>query len=50
MSISNSTVRNLLSGSYIKLGVRNRNAAVTKARQLGLISPEPITVPVSRKS
>ena len=40
MSISNSTVRNLLSGAYIKLGVRTRNAAVTKARQLGLISPE----------
>jgi len=49
MSISNSTVRNLLSGSYIKLGVRSRNAAVTKARQLGLISPEPLTTPVSRK-
>lgn len=40
MSISNSTVRNLLSGTYLKLGVRTRNAAVTKARQLGLISPE----------
>jgi DNA-binding NarL/FixJ family response regulator len=50
MSISNSTVRNLLSGSYIKLGVRSRNAAVTKARQLGLISPESATVPASRKS
>jgi|SRR5690349_1269105 len=49
MSISNSTVRNLLSGSYIKLGVRSRNAAVTKARQLGLISPEPVTTPISRK-
>lgn len=40
MSISNSTVRNLLSGAYLKLGVRTRTAAVTKARQLGLISPE----------
>jgi two-component system response regulator DesR len=40
MSISNSTVRNLLSGAYLKLGVRSRNAAVTKARQQGLISPE----------
>jgi two-component system nitrate/nitrite response regulator NarL len=50
MVISNSTVRNLLSGSYIKLGVRSRNAAVTKARQLGLISPEPLTTPVSQKS
>jgi two-component system nitrate/nitrite response regulator NarL len=49
MSISNSTMRNLLSGSYIKLSVRSRNAAVTKARQLGLISPEPVTAPISRK-
>ena len=48
MSISNSTVRNLLSGAYLKLGVRNRIAAVTKARQLGLISPESPTIPVSR--
>jgi DNA-binding NarL/FixJ family response regulator len=50
MSISNSTVRNLLSNAYIKLSVRSRNAAVTKARQLGLISPEPVTTPVSRKN
>ena len=40
MSISNSTVRNLLSGAYLRLGVRTRTAAVAKARQLGLISPE----------
>ncbi len=50
MSISHSTVRNLLSGSYLKLGVRNRIAAVAKARQMGLISPEPATIPASRKS
>lgn len=49
MSISNSTVRNLLSGAYIKLGVHNRIAAVTKARQLGLISSEPPTIPISEK-
>ena len=49
MSISNSTVRNLLSGAYLKLGVRTRIAAVTKARQLGLISPESATVPASIK-
>lgn len=48
MSISNSTVRNLLSGAYVKLGVRTRIAAVTKARQLGLITPEPITMPASK--
>ena len=39
MSVSNSTVRNLLSDSYIKLGVRNRTAAIARARQLGLITP-----------
>lgn len=47
MSISNSTVRNLLSGAYIRLGVHNRIAAVTKARQLGLISPEPPPIPAA---
>ncbi len=48
MSISNSTIRNLLSGAYIKLGVRTRIAAVTKARQLGLITPEPVTTPLAK--
>lgn len=41
MGVANSTVRNLLSGAYLKLGVRTRMAAVTKARQMGLITPEP---------
>ena len=48
MSISNSTVRNLLSGAYLKLGVRSRIAGVDKARQLGLITPVSPTVPVSK--
>lgn len=39
MAVSNSTVRNLLSGSYVRLGVRTRGAAIEKARQLGLITP-----------
>ncbi|MBN1449504.1 MAG: response regulator transcription factor [Anaerolineales bacterium] len=39
MSVSNSTVRNLLSGAYIRLGVHSRTAAIEKARQLGLITP-----------
>lgn len=39
MSVSQSTVRNLLSGAYLRLGVHNRSAAVEKARQLGLITP-----------
>ena len=47
MSISNSTIRNLLSAAYIKLDVRTRIAAVSKARQLGLITPEPVTSPLS---
>lgn len=50
MSISNSTIRNLLSATYIKLGVRTRIAAVAKARQLGLITPEPVTAPVPRQA
>ena len=48
MSISHSTVRNLLSGAYLKLGVRNRIAGVDKARQLGLISPVAPTVPSAK--
>jgi two-component system, NarL family, nitrate/nitrite response regulator NarL len=39
MSLSNSTVRNLLSDAYLRLGVHTRLAAVTKARQLGIITP-----------
>jgi DNA-binding NarL/FixJ family response regulator len=41
MSVANSTVRNLLSGAYLRLGVHNRTAAIAKARQLGLITPDP---------
>jgi two-component system nitrate/nitrite response regulator NarL len=43
MSISNSTVRNLLSSLYLKLGVHSRTAAVEKARDLGLVTPRPPT-------
>jgi DNA-binding NarL/FixJ family response regulator len=39
MDIVSSTVRNLLSKSYRRLGVRTRAAAVAQARKLGLISP-----------
>jgi DNA-binding NarL/FixJ family response regulator len=49
MSISHSTVRNLLSGAYLKLGVRSRIAGVEKARQLGLISPLSATVPAPKR-
>lgn len=40
MKIANSTVRNLLSSAYVKLGVQTRAAAVAKARQMGIITPE----------
>jgi DNA-binding NarL/FixJ family response regulator len=40
MNIAHSTLRNLLSATYLKLNVRNRSAAVARARQLGLISPD----------
>jgi DNA-binding NarL/FixJ family response regulator len=38
LGVMNSTARNLLSGAYLRLGVRNRAAAVAKARQLGLLA------------
>lgn len=41
MAVSNSTVRNLLSGAYVRLGVRTRGAAIEKARRMGLITPRP---------
>jgi two-component system nitrate/nitrite response regulator NarL len=41
MSISNSTVRNLLSNLYMRLGVHSRTAAVEKAREMGLVTPRP---------
>ena len=41
MSISNSTVRNLLSSLYLRLGVHSRTAAVEKARELGMVTPRP---------
>ncbi len=36
MNITSSTLRNLLSGAYLKLDVRTRAAALAKARQMGL--------------
>lgn len=41
LAVSNSTVRNLLSGAYLRLGVHSRVAAVEKARELGLVNPRP---------
>lgn len=39
LDIAPSTVRNLLSDAYIRLNVRNKTAAIVKARKLGLITP-----------
>lgn len=39
LAVSNSTVRNLLSSAYLRLGVHSRGAAVEKARTLGLVQP-----------
>lgn len=45
MSVSHSTVRNLLSSAYTKLEVNNRTAAIARAQQLGLIAPNPQPLP-----
>jgi DNA-binding NarL/FixJ family response regulator len=40
MKIADSTLRNLLSTVYIKLGVQTRAAAIARARQIGIITPD----------
>ncbi|MGE5251376.1 MAG: response regulator [Bacteroidota bacterium] len=40
MGIANSSIRNLLSSAYLKLGVGTRAAAIAKARQMGIITDE----------
>jgi two-component system nitrate/nitrite response regulator NarL len=47
MSVANSTVRNLLSGAYVRLGVHTRAAAIAKARHLGLITPNDAPTPAT---
>lgn len=39
LGVTESTVRNLLSSAYVRLGVRNRAEAVHRARELQLITP-----------
>jgi DNA-binding NarL/FixJ family response regulator len=39
LGVTHSTLRNLLSGAYLRLNVHSRTAAVAKARKLGLITP-----------
>jgi two-component system nitrate/nitrite response regulator NarL len=50
LGVANSTVRNLLSGAYVRLDVRNRAAAIAKARQLGLTTPSPPNIQLSQGS
>jgi DNA-binding NarL/FixJ family response regulator len=47
MSVAPSTLRNLLSGAYLRLGVSTRAAAVAEARRRGLITPFPPSAPTS---
>ena len=44
MSVAGSTLRNLLSGAYLKLEVRSRGAAVARARQMGLLPQDVSTL------
>jgi len=37
LNISGSTLRNILSGAYTRLGVHTRSAAIDKVRQMGII-------------
>ena len=48
MKVGNSTVRNLLSGSYVRLGVRTRAAAVARAREIGIITPYNLQAPFAK--
>jgi DNA-binding NarL/FixJ family response regulator len=45
MQIADSTLRNMLSNVYLKLGVQTRAAAIAKARDLGLITPNSAPAP-----
>ncbi len=40
LMVTNSTVRNLLSSAYMRLGVHTRVAAIAKARQLGILTSD----------
>jgi DNA-binding NarL/FixJ family response regulator len=41
MGIAHSTLRNMLSGAYLRLGVRTRTSAILKAKQMGLFPALP---------
>lgn len=41
LNIAPSTIRNLLSDAYLRLGVRNRSAALIQVQEMGLVTPPP---------
>ena len=47
LSIANSTMRNILSQTYIKLDVRTRAAALAKAHQIGWLPSDVATIDLS---
>jgi len=49
LGIANSTLRNLLSGAYLRLEVRTRAAAIAKARQMGLLADSDSVQPKNRE-
>jgi DNA-binding NarL/FixJ family response regulator len=49
LGIANSTLRNLLSGAYLRLDVRTRAAAIAKARQMGLLADSDSSNPKIRE-
>jgi two-component system nitrate/nitrite response regulator NarL len=50
LGISGSTLRNLLSNAYLRLGVRTRAAAIARAHQLGILPDSPETNAEMRKN
>jgi len=44
LGVAHSTMRNLLSGAYLRLKVHSQTAAIVKARRLGLITPQEQTI------
>ena len=50
MTVTNSTVRNLLSGAYLRLGVHTRAAAIEKARQMNLLPSDIPTTPIRSRT
>lgn len=49
LGIASSTLRNLLSGAYLRLDVRTRAAAISKARQMGLLADSDSSNPKTRE-